>query len=107
MTMSTPVPITERLAHRRRKETHSSSDEFVVCDFILGSVPEVERLWILAKYRVTGHCRLMTPQLFEAFLFLKMNHRSSEAIGGACFERAKAGMDAHELFAELEGENIA
>ncbi len=56
-TMSTPVLMAERLAQRRRKEAHSSSHEFVDCDFILGSVAEVERLHSLAKYILTDHRR--------------------------------------------------
>ncbi len=66
----------------------------------------------LFKYVLTDNRHQMIPQLFEALVFLKMNHRFwdarliSEAIGGARSERAKARMDAHELFRELEGEGI-
>ncbi len=91
---STPVTIAGCFAHRRR-------NEFIDFDFILGSVAEVERLWSLAKYVLTDHRRQMTPQLSEALVFLKMNHRFwdarlfIEAIGGARSERAKARMDVH------------
>ncbi len=59
----------ERLAQWRRKEAPSSSDEFIDCDFIPGSVAEVERLWSLAKYVLMDHRRQMTPRLFEALVF--------------------------------------
>ncbi len=101
------------MTQRRRKKAPSSSDEFIHCDFILGSVAEVERLWSLAKYVLTDDRRQMTFQLFEALVFLEMNHRFwdarlvSEAIGCARSERAKARMDANELFLELGGEDMA
>ncbi len=110
--MSTPVLSAERLAQRRGKKAQSSLDEFVNYGFILGSIAEFERLWSLGEHMLTDHRRLMTPQLFEALMFLKMNHRFldarivSEAIGGAGFERVNARMDAYEHFAELESETL-
>jgi hypothetical protein len=38
-----------------------------------GSSAEVERLWSVAKYILTDHRKRLTPQLFEALLFLKQN----------------------------------
>ncbi len=69
---------------------------------MLGSAAEAERLRSLAKYVLTDHRGPMTPKLFEASVFLKMNHLFwdvslvSRAIGGVLFERAKARMAAHE-----------
>ena len=43
------------------------------CDFILGSVAEVERLWSLCKYVFTDIRQALTPETFEAIIFLKVN----------------------------------
>ncbi len=43
------------------------------CDFILGSVAEVERLWSLAKYILADTRKCTSPLAFEAVLFLKVN----------------------------------
>ena len=43
------------------------------CDFILGSVAEVERLWSLCKYVFTEIRQALTPETFEAIIFLKVN----------------------------------
>jgi hypothetical protein len=46
---------------------------YVNCDFIYGSSAEVERLWSVAKYILTDQRKRLTPQMFEALLFLKQN----------------------------------
>ena len=43
-------------------------------DFICGSAAEVERLWSTCKYILTNVRSRMTPNLFEALVFLKVNH---------------------------------
>ena len=42
--------------------------------FICGSAAEVERLWSICKYILTNVRSRMTPNLFEALVFLKVNH---------------------------------
>lgn len=42
-------------------------------DFILGSAPEVERLWSIAKYILCDNRKNHTRILFEGLLFLKVN----------------------------------
>ena len=94
----------ERLAKRRKNEV--SNDQYVNCDFILGSAAEVERLWSIAKYVLTENTRSMTPQMFEALMFLRLNERFwdeqlvSEAINGARSDCAAARLGAHEVWEE-------
>jgi len=53
-----------------------NTSQYINCDFILGSVAEVERLWSTAKHILTEERRgMMHPIIFEALLFLKENHR--------------------------------
>ena len=47
--------------------------EYYNADFILSSVAEVERLWSIARYILVDQQKEMTPQMFEALLFLKVN----------------------------------
>jgi hypothetical protein len=53
----------------------SASAEYYNADFILASAAEVERLWSMAKYILVDQRKGMTPQMFEALLFLKVNER--------------------------------
>jgi hypothetical protein len=56
---------------RQRTDT-----EYINVDFILGSAAEVERLWSICKYILTNQQRKsLTPLLFEALTFLKVNKR--------------------------------
>ena len=43
-------------------------------DHIIGSAAEVERLWSIARYILTTSRTKMAPIVFEAILFLRMNH---------------------------------
>lgn len=43
------------------------------CDFISGSVAEVERLWYIAMYILLDHRKGASPIAVEALLFLKIN----------------------------------
>ena len=43
-------------------------------NYICGSAAEVERLWSLCKYILTNTRSRMTPNLFEALIFLKVNY---------------------------------
>ena len=42
-------------------------------DFICGSAAEVERLWSICKYILSNVRSRLTPNLFEALIFLKLN----------------------------------
>lgn len=61
----------ERLTKLRNIEF--SNDQYVKCNFIIGFVAEVERLWSIASYVLAENRRYITPQMFEAFMFLEFN----------------------------------
>ena len=67
------LTMAERFVKKRKVEASESSN--INCDFILGSVAEVERLRSLSKYVLTENRRGMTPELFEAITFLRVNDR--------------------------------
>jgi hypothetical protein len=63
---------------RRRKNKRSSScldNHFENVDYIIGSAAEVERVWSVARYVLTTQRMGLTPLMFEALMFLKMNGR--------------------------------
>ena len=62
----------ERLSKKRSIVTES---KYIDCTFIKRSTAEVERLFSIAKNVMTKNRKRLTPQLFEAILFLKMNER--------------------------------
>ncbi len=64
----------KRIALKKSKKD-DMNDKYRNCDFVLGSVAEVERLWSIAK-SILGTQRMhMTPITLEALLFLRMNKR--------------------------------
>ncbi len=75
---------------------------YIDFSFILWPVAEVKRLRSIAKYVVIVNRRLMTPQLFDILVFLKVNERYwdaqlvSKAIYGAREHRAEARLGGHE-----------
>lgn len=97
---SSTVIFAERLKNRRKR--YEIQDDYINCDFILGSDAEVERLWSISKYVLTESRRSMTAQLFEAIVFLKVNESFwgtqsvSEASHLARSTRANARIEAHE-----------
>ena len=52
----------------------TQASPYINVDYICGSAAEVERLWSLCKYILTNTRSRMTPNLFEALFFLKVNH---------------------------------
>jgi hypothetical protein len=50
-------------------------NEYVDANFILASAAVVEKLWSLANHILTDTRKSMTPMVFKAFIFLKVNHR--------------------------------
>lgn len=92
--------MSERLAKRRK--VNQESGDYVNLDFILGAVAEVERVFIMAKYVMKENRRIMTPQLFEAIIFLKCNERFwdadlvSDIIHQALVDSSSARVKAHD-----------
>ena len=75
---NSPLTMAERLklsAQKREKELQAASSDhiYVNCDFIYGSAAAAERVWSIAAYILTKNRERMTPQLFEALLFLRWN----------------------------------
>lgn len=63
------------IAQALGKSSNKESSECINCDFILGSAAEVERLWSVCDNILTDQRKRMTPQLFEALAFLRLNKR--------------------------------
>ena len=61
----------ERIAKKRKIANNRT--EYITCDFVHGSVAEVERLWSLCGRILSDNCKRLTPQLFEALVFLRIN----------------------------------
>lgn len=62
------------------KRSHSQmmsggQDEYVNCDFVVGSAAEVERQWSIAGNLLIPGRAKMAPRLFEAIMMLKYNER--------------------------------
>ena len=53
---------------------NSKAPPYQNVDYICGSVAEVERLWSLCKYILLNTRSRITPHLFEALVFLKVNY---------------------------------
>eukprot|EP00171_Calliarthron_tuberculosum_P023317 IDg23317t1 len=95
-------------AFAKKRKMENTGDEYVNCDFILGSIAEVERLWSVSKHILCVQRRGMTPQMFEALLFLKFNERLwddqlvAQAFGESRSERVKARLEAHQMHDDAE-----
>ena len=63
------------LERKRKRESQMADNTYCNCDFILGSAAEVERLWSHAELIMRDNRRHISPILFEALLFLKVNRR--------------------------------
>ena len=75
--MCSPLSLA-RATERKRKKEQMEMDTlggtgYVDCDFILGSVAEVERLWSLVSYILPDHRKSMQPIHVEALVFLTVN----------------------------------
>jgi len=87
--------------YTKKSKLNSNEDPYINCDFILGSAAEVERLWSTCKYILCENRRRLTPQLFEALVFLKVNGRFwdakmvSQATYNARNDRASLRFEAH------------
>ncbi len=67
---SASMTVSELFALRKCKR-EEETEKYLNSHFILGS--EIERLWSLAKNVLTDNRTSMTPLVFEAVLFLKVN----------------------------------
>ena len=72
---SSPAYLVEAMNKNRKREHENArlNNTYVNCDFIAGSVAEVERLWSLAGHILTDESMSTTPT--NAMLFLKVNKR--------------------------------
>ncbi len=68
------MSMAKRIALKKRKRD-DTQDSYMNCDFVLGSVAEVERLWSTAKHVLGQQHMGMTPIVLEPILFLKINRR--------------------------------
>ncbi len=87
----------------KKRKKNGDVDDYIDCSVILRSLPEVERLWCIAKYVLTVNRRLMIPHIFDALVFLKVSERYwdaqlvSKAIYAARGDRAEAAHSAECL----------
>lgn len=61
------------IIERTKRLRLSGQSEYRNCDFILGSVAEVDRLWSVAENVRTVNRKVMTPLMFKCVMFLKIN----------------------------------
>lgn len=86
----------------KKRYTTDTSGSHIDCIFIFGSVAKVERLWSIGSYVLASHRQTMTPQIFEAIVFIRENERFwdaklvAKAIGMTRIERVKAKIVAHQ-----------
>eukprot|EP00171_Calliarthron_tuberculosum_P001364 IDg1364t1 len=98
--------ISERL--RKRQKLSASNDGYIDTRFLLGSVAEVERLFSVAKNVLTENRRSMTPRLFEAIVFLRVNCRFwdaslvSRAVSMVATQNSAPRLNAHQANIEQE-----
>jgi hypothetical protein len=73
---SSPRKIAKEIHRKRQKlQESAAANEYIRCDYILGSVAEVERLWSLARHVLTYDRMSTSPRHVEGLLFLKVNSR--------------------------------
>ena len=95
--MMSPASMARATSAKRQRMLSHGHDEYVNCDYILGSVAPVERLWSMAKYVMPDYCSSLDPIHLEALLFLKINH--------SYWNLYTVDQAFHELRAEVEGEH--
>lgn len=82
-----PSGIADSTKRKRQRLEETMDNSYINCDYILGSVAEVERLWSLCKNVLTDHRSCIKPMNLEALMFLKINstywdvNTVNEAIG--------------------------
>lgn len=74
--LSSPRSLAKEMDRKRRREqAMAGHDVYINCDYIMGSVAEVERLWSLVRHILTYDRMSTKPMNVEALLFLKVNKR--------------------------------
>ena len=66
----------EQARKRRRTQEiigNTVADDYINLDFILGSAAEVERLWSISSYILLNNRLSISPVMFEALAYLKVN----------------------------------
>ena len=58
-------------AVKKRRVTRDNA--YINWNFILSSVTEIERLWSVASNILSDNRKILTPMLFEALLYLRIN----------------------------------
>ena len=87
----------------KRQKINNQDPKYRDCDFILGSNAIFERVFSMAKNVLSENRRRMTPELFEAILFLKLNENLwdinlvSRAIAQAKSSRTNKRINNHKL----------
>jgi hypothetical protein len=86
-----PASIAKATAHqdsKKRQRMSADQEKYINCDYIIGSVAEVERLWSMAKYVLQDHRSSLSPMHLEALLFLKLNSEywDLETVNDVCKE---------------------
>lgn len=64
----------QALSNKRRRINNGNSP-YISANFILGSTVEMEKVWSVSKYLLPDTRKCMESVVFEALLFLKVNHR--------------------------------
>jgi hypothetical protein len=68
------LTITEKIKLKKKMKLEKTyTGNYKNVDFVLGSAAEVERLWSVARYVITDLRIRLSPVMFEALLFLKVN----------------------------------
>lgn len=89
--LSSPTKLASAMDRKReREQATAGQDAYINCDYITGSVAEVERLWSLARHILTYERMSTKPINVEALLFLKANKRFWDEV------TVQKAMDAHE-----------
>jgi hypothetical protein len=98
-----PDNIRKQLRRMKEARDQPAPSVYVNCDFIYGSAAEVEHLWSICSHILTDERKGMTPQLFEALVFLKQNHRFWDASTVAkAMSMAKGAMTQKQIEWDLQ-----
>lgn len=95
---------------KKRRKTEAIPKRYMHCNFILGSVAEVERVWSVAKHLLGDVRHRLSPIMLEALLFLRFNERFwddqlvAQAISNARAERTNKRV--REVQAEMDALNL-
>jgi hypothetical protein len=74
--LSSPTSLAKAMDRKRKRDqARSGGDTYINCEYITGSVAEVERLWSLAHNILTYERMSTKPMNVEGLLFLKVNKR--------------------------------